>query len=101
MRAEKLTVANMGAACKLFRVRYLNESQVEFAVRHEMNVANLCGFENGYVASLKCFIAYIQDGFLNHLFMIDESDIIKEVDFQKSAREYRLARKAEKINAGN
>lgn len=93
MRADRLTKSNMGAACKLYRVRFTKESQLDFAVRHGISVANLCGFENGYVVSITCLLAYIQDGFLNYLIEIPETDVTKEVKYQKTSREYRAKRR--------
>lgn len=92
MKSVKLNERNLGAACKLYRVRYTGKSQLDFATEYDMSVSNLCGFENGYVMSMKCFLAYIHDGFLNRLFEISECDINQEVDFQKAAREYKAAR---------
>lgn len=96
VRADRLNARNLGAACKLFRVRYTNESQIDFAVKYDMSVSNLCGFENGYVLSMKCFLAYIHEGLMERLFEMQESDINEEVEYQKSAREYKAARKAAK-----
>lgn len=91
----------MGAACKLYRVRFTRESQLDFAIRHGISVANLCGYENGYVVSITCLLAYIQDGFLNYLFEIPEKDVTTEVEYQKSIRAYRKERKERNQSAGD
>lgn len=96
MKPDNLNERNLGAACKLYRMRYTDKSQLDFAAQYDMSVSNLCGYENGYVMSIKCFLAYIHDGFLSRLPEIPESDISEEVNFQQAAREYKMMRKVGK-----
>lgn len=98
MKAIDLNAENVGAACKLYRMRYTDMSQLDLSEKYRLSVSNLCGFENGYVMSMKCFLAFIQDGFLSRLSDISERDINKEVNFQSAIREYKETRKEK--NAG-
>lgn len=98
MRAVELDAKNVGAACKLYRMRYTSMSQLDFAEKYQLSVSNLCGFENGYVMSMKCFLAFIHDGFLGCLLDISERDVGDEVRYQFAVREYKETRKEK--NAG-